>query len=37
MKTELIVATYTEGVTGRELYDLLTSSTIREYGFERPI
>ena len=34
MKDELIVATYTEGVTGRELYDLLTSSTIREYGFE---
>ena len=34
MKDELIVATYTEGVTGRELYDLLTSSTIREYSLE---
>ena len=34
MKDELIVATYTDGVTGRELYDLLTSSTIREYSLE---
>ena len=33
MKDELIVATYTTGVTGRELYDLLTSATIKEYGF----
>ena len=34
VKKDLIVATYTEGVTGRELYDLLTSATIKEYGFE---
>jgi len=34
VKKDLIVATYTEGVTGRELYDLLTSATIKEYGFK---
>ena len=34
MKDELIVATYTDGVTGRELYDLLTSATIKEYDLE---
>ena len=31
VKDELIVATYTTGVTGRELYDQLTASTVREY------
>ena len=31
VKKDLIVATYTTGVTGREVYDLLTSSTVREY------
>ena len=34
MKDELIVATYTTGVSGRELYDKLTGSTVREYAME---
>ena len=29
-KTELLVGSYTEGVTGREVYDLLTASTIND-------
>ncbi len=30
-KKELMVASYTEGVTGKEMYDLLTSATIKDY------
>ena len=30
-KKELIVGTYTKGVTGKELYDLLTATTVKEY------
>ena len=34
VKKDLVIATYTKGVTGREMYDLLTSSTVREYGMD---
>ena len=30
-KKELIVGTYTKGVTGKEMYELLTAATIKEY------